>query len=790
MERRITVVCAPIGFGKTVAVREVLDLLRAEVEWFEVEASGVSAAEVFDGLHSSTAVRVIDRADLLSEDAIAELVFHIERSNAKWILIMRSLDGWPIGRWIDAGLCEFPIATSTLRFTSEEAFEFLRASSDGQALKAVRDIYGLMLLAEGWPIVLGLAAAAMRNGLAEPLNATRAVIERYVQDEIFVRLGDQEWSLLVQSVCVGYLRFDWIEKLQGTGTLSEGTVRSLLARAPWFEISEARWRLPKLVRRLVQRRAFHDHAKYRQGLEVAGQINEDGGRVFAAIRAYLTAGDLDSVERLIRRDGAACGFSLDGAILDTALSKRASDDARPLILALRGAYEVRRQHFESSLTAFERALDLAGEADRPLVAVPYAQALLMMRRPNDALALLKKLPSSGLESHKIHYWATRAWAELCTGDAVAAEDSHQKVRVLLPNAVKSTSLCWSLVYLADVALFLGRSEEADGYNAQALQLARAFSLSALEARVLYYGYPRRRDLLEDYSTNPSMLECALALAVDSHDRLLESRVLSALIDVWLRRGGDAEVAYFQAELKAIAPPLPSEMDWISSRGRAMCHAWEGGFQEAAYSARRSLSNFPVPDWQVLRMAELALYSSQFDVPAVTVLASEIAERVDAVSMPGRRAQTLAVLGAALASIGAPHMDCFRRAQAEAALVPGQRAGIFVRAFLGFAQAMRRSEPLTEVDRDALLTNGLGGWSRVLAAMKPATATTVRLSPKQLEVLKRIRRGLTGTAIASELNMAPGTVKKHIDRICARLGAKGRRAAVAMADRYGLFEEQT
>ena len=52
----------------------------------------------------------------------------------------------------------------------------------------------------------------------------------------------------------------------------------------------------------------------------------------------------------------------------------------------------------------------------------------------------------------------------------------------------------------------------------------------------------------------------------------------------------------------------------------------------------------------------------------------------------------------------------------------------------------------------------------------------RLSPREREVLELVSAGLTNAAIGERLWISPGTVKKHLENIYAKLGVAGRTAA--------------
>ena len=62
-----------------------------------------------------------------------------------------------------------------------------------------------------------------------------------------------------------------------------------------------------------------------------------------------------------------------------------------------------------------------------------------------------------------------------------------------------------------------------------------------------------------------------------------------------------------------------------------------------------------------------------------------------------------------------------------------------------------------------------------------------LSPREREVLNLIADGMTIPAIASQLFLAPSTVKTHVQRLYEKLGVSDRAAAVAEAMRRRLLE---
>ena len=63
-----------------------------------------------------------------------------------------------------------------------------------------------------------------------------------------------------------------------------------------------------------------------------------------------------------------------------------------------------------------------------------------------------------------------------------------------------------------------------------------------------------------------------------------------------------------------------------------------------------------------------------------------------------------------------------------------------------------------------------------------------LSPRQKEVLRFLRDGLTNPEIARRLGVTERTVKAHCQEVFDRLGTRNRTAAVAAALRLGLLED--
>jgi NarL family two-component system response regulator LiaR len=64
----------------------------------------------------------------------------------------------------------------------------------------------------------------------------------------------------------------------------------------------------------------------------------------------------------------------------------------------------------------------------------------------------------------------------------------------------------------------------------------------------------------------------------------------------------------------------------------------------------------------------------------------------------------------------------------------------------------------------------------------------RLTPRELDVLRLIGRGLPNKRIAQELSVSEKTVKTHVGHLLAKLGVTDRTQAAVLALHEGLVEQ--
>jgi len=195
------------------------------------------------------------------------------------------------------------------------------------------------------------------------------------------------------------------------------------------------------------------------------------------------------------------------------------------------------------------------------------------------------------------------------------------------------------------------------------------------------------------------------------------------------------------------------------------------------------------DHALVRMGLRLLLASQKDLELV----AEVKNGKEAAAAAERLCPDVAVLDLLM-----PQMDGIEATAQIKAKSPetkvviltsfGTSDGISRALANGALGAVLKSE--TENELVKAIRDAAAGKSHVTEEIREQIATdppAIRLSPRQMDILASVTRGLSNADIAQELGINVVTVKTHVAAIFEKLGASNRSEAVAIALRKHLLK---
>jgi non-specific serine/threonine protein kinase len=355
-----------------------------------------------------------------------------------------------------------------------------------------------------------------------------------------------------------------------------------------------------------------------------------------------------------------------------------------------------------------------------------------------------------------------AWVQ---GDFARAVDLHAVARDLFVLAGDERGVAFSLYHLAtgaklqgDMALAVNRYQESLArYQALSDQWGMATLRHALASLALDAG---------DFARAEALLSAEIEAIRQIGDRWLLGASLANLGMSVARQGEFARASRFLDEALALMRVLG----------------------ERRWSAHILSFQGLIAGWRGDRVTALAAFHEALTLAhelGVQFYVAEIIERVAGLLATGDDATKATWLfGAAEAlrdAIGSPPLPADRDAMAPA--IASVRAKLGPDAFTSI-WAAGRTCPIDEVVADTLtLTSAPPSRSTVRAASPAVMAPD--LTRREREILELLCQRRTDVEIAAQLFISPRTASHHVANINAKLGARNRREAAAIAARQGL-----
>ncbi|MBV8490615.1 MAG: AAA family ATPase [Candidatus Eremiobacteraeota bacterium] len=830
----VTLILAPAGFGKSVALRDFLLSARIDAVRFDVrredeslldfarrfcsalEPVAPSASAAFSALqervmgstqapkdmcawfaeHLRRVVCTIVVDDLhfaepLAVEFLAQLVDRTS-NHIDWILASRSDAGLPVASWLGYGRMDVPVDERDLRFTEEEA---LAAADEAQGIVAPDEVRSLLELTEGWPVALAIALRT-RTGAADLRSAargTREMVYRYLAEQVLGGVTREQRAFLLATSIFSSFDVEMAAALDGGADFIAELRRGV---AFLSETRPGNYRYHDLFRDYLESELLRcGDAAFRDALRAGGSLLEERGERAEALRLYTKAGDAERIARILDADGFGLFERGHAETLLAALdvlpeSLRAQSASA---LGLRAMLDAARGHFDVARHGFARAIDVA-TGDEQRFALLHRYALELVRHDLDCIDLLEPYANDRNVDGalRVPLLGTLATAYARVGrnaDALAAVaatlDSIEASRDDVVRARVYQQVAY--VYLQEQ----GSHEKARAYAELAIELAVGRNLFEVAVRAYSVLSTISYDEYDDPIASLTILDRLIEAAGKGAGS--QARLFGLLASCWIEaeRGNDSALERITHAIEAAPGNLERVQAEALQPAQALRAAWEGDFSRAYDLLEGSAERLGTDERKGYRASELAYYAFAAGRSIEGERALRIAAGMLARCRPTRRALCARLL-LALAELVRGHAASAHRHlnEVQETLAPSMRR---LRALAHAARTLYRVQ-LGQAD-PALLTAAIerlraehfGGFARLIEATpfpQGATGSYASLTATEREILHLLAAGASSKEVAAKTGRSPNTVDTHIRSVCRKLKCNGRRAAVALATGAG------
>jgi LuxR family maltose regulon positive regulatory protein len=754
-------------------------------DWFAEHLKDAACTLVIDDLHFAA-------AEPASMALLADL---IERTGGRitWIVAARSDAGLPVASWIAYGRMDMPIGEDDLRFTTEEALA--AAAASGVGIEAP-EVESLRQLTEGWPVALTIALRTRTHArdLRSASLGTREMIYRYLAEQIFAGLTDEQRHFALAS-CV-FPGFD-AETARKLGATPEFMAE--LRRTVTFlnEASPGTYRYHDLFRDFLEAELRRGgEALWRRSLNRAAAFLEARDHLADALELYAKARARERLAPLLESHGFALLERGEAAAVASALDvlQEAGKYESAAALGLRATIDANLGRFSAAEPGFLHAIAAAEKDDRLRAKLVHRYATELVRNDRDCVAFLEPFAfddrlETGLRLPMLGTLATGYVRTGRGGDAVRTADRALSV---IEEAADDGARAMLYQQAAYVHRYAGSAEASAGYADLAVELALKagqFEVAARAYSVLYtIAHDRSDDPIRSLAILERMSECARK-AASSQPRVF---ALMASYEIQVERGDDAALADLDSAIDENRVSLPRVQSTALLPALAMRAAWSGDFAAALDLLAGTEESQRTAEQRALRCSEIALYAAACGEPQVAqTAAAQAAPALQDGKNPSRRSLR-ARLFLALAEMVRGHSAEAHRWISEAERsTPAQLSRL--RTFASAVRALYRLH-LRQADREPLdaalrrlREQHFGGLARLIEALPPAAAAEgsyAALTPSEREILVLLSAGASTKDVAARTGRSPHTVDTHIRAICRKLNCSGRREAVALATSRG------
>ncbi|MBV8375034.1 MAG: response regulator transcription factor [Candidatus Eremiobacteraeota bacterium] len=802
-QRQVTLVVAPAGSGKSIAVRRYLTTVARPHRLFDLRNPGRGLEEWLDGegqtFEGLVAIDALESADANSVP-LGPLLAAVAHSGhrIRWMLVSRGAARLPIGSWLGYGVTGPPIAMADLRFTADELAALASASG---APAQQRDLDEIMQFTRGWAIASAFAIRALaRVEMRSVRTETSEMMQRFLGEHLDEALDEAERELLVFSSLLPAIDVPLLEQAgfeRARQLLERIQMQTSLVR----ELPDGRFECdPLLIDCLHRRVQSLERPKRERMYAVLAATLEASHDAAGALDAYAAAGRRADVLRILESDG----FDLIDRARTEAVTRaiEALDErirrSHPHVLALRGVLHAAKGRPARAESLLRRSL-VCADSDRNMSAIASLRlAVLIANRGDEVSDLLGPIANDSLHSpnHRAEAFSLMAAQRALAGDADAATAAVAHVDDLLPQIDHDVTRAKVLQRIGVTAVNTGNVSRARAALEEAADLARELELHSVASRACSTLFNLMRHHYDDSAHQEALADLAVESAEKSGDAFdLHSALAQKLSSA--ARLGHVEISVIVEERLNAIPIRDDRRKHYVVPLRALRLAREGKFSEAHRLLGPSRSHLYYPFDRILYTGQCALFLAMDDrrepSNALTVEVANMIETSEDGGIFSRRQAAMALLYCSVAEAVKGRMTfagrLARKIKATDLVTSAAKeiASKFVAGIEhdGHCRAGDLSDEFT-----TLRSVGYADATDILGAVNEALSQRERrrerLSAAEVSVLRMLSEGLGTKEIASRTGRSPYTVRVHIANATAKLRCHGRMEAVAVARRLALI----
>lgn len=757
-DRRVTLVVAGAGFGKSIAVRGSLDsgshdaffrvapdattllaFLRGLTDALETNVPGAHlslaiaheraiqsaspanelARWLGEHLREAAALRiVIDDVHNASSSDIPEFIracIDAAPEQVRWLLATRDAAVLPIATWLAHGVCDVPVNETDLRFTPAEIGELAARVAPGLAPQQIENI---ARSTNGWPSAIGLALT-LGDGVFLTDGATPLEIYNDLARRVLDAVDEPQRTGLVMSAVFADVSAGEAQENAYLDDLGDGRLRvDSLFRD--FLLAKLRAGGPKLER---------------EALLSAAAASERAGNVRAALTFYQRAGEPQALSRLL----AAHGITLtDGGFADIveaaiAMLDRSGYDGGPAVMLLKAIRDARFARFDSAEAWFQLAIAATAGDDDLQLRIVHRYALDLLRRGRvDAIDVVEPAVRSAPPEHP---FLPLLNATLATAYALVDRFADARTAIAAAMAGLGPELSDALrtrAYhqAAYVALRCAEIPEARRYAELVLDVAVPNGFYDLAARAHSILYEIEHAWDADPKRALAHVELVAAYGLKAGDTHIRQWALLSAYYIEAERGNAAMMGTIERALNA--PEVRQTTEETNAAllpGQALRASWSRDFGHAFRLVANSAVSQVSAGRRALRWAEIALFGAAAGSLTDARSAATAAQRELAPGTGKHAAQAGAYLLLALSMLG-DRMTWLTVRDIVRADEPDTPARWFVHS----AEALhnhwyvRRDHEAVLAALNSLRDHDFGGIAAMLEALPAYPATALQTLP--------------------------------------------------------------